>query len=95
MPKPICVKCQVEFKIEETGINIVEMFQKNKEIYKIWSADKWKCPLCYVEIVYGFGAMPLIQNGDDTKAYLQELINKHATIIFDYEQESTKMKSEE
>lgn len=95
MPNPICVKCQVEFKVEENGINIVEMFQKNKEVYKIWSADKWKCPLCGIEIVYGFGAMPLIENGEDTKAYLQELINKHATIIFDYEQSNTKMRSEE
>jgi hypothetical protein len=95
MPKPICVKCKVEFKIEKTGVNIVEMFQNNKEIYKIWSADKWKCPLCDIEIVYGFGVMPLIQNGEDTKAYLQELINNHATIIFDYECPNTKMKFEE
>lgn len=95
MPKPICVKCQVEFKVEENGINVVEMFQKNKEIYKIWSADKWKCPPCDIEIVYGFGVLPLIQNGEDTKTYLQELINNHATIIFDYECPSTKLKSEE
>ena len=94
MPKPICIKCEVEFKIEENDINVVEMFQKNKEIYKIWSADKLKCPLCGIEIVYGFGAAPLIQNGEDTKAYLKELINNHATIIFDYEHPSTKMKFE-
>lgn len=94
MPNPICVKCQVEFKVEENGVNVVEMFQKNKEIYKIWAADKWKCPLCNIEIVYGFSAVPQ-ENGEDTKAYLQELINNRATIIFDYEHPSTKLKSEE
>lgn len=95
MPKPICVKCEVEFKVEENGVNVVEMFQKNKEIYKIWSADKWKCPLCGIEIVYGFGISPLIENGEDTKTYLQELKNNNAEIIFNYEYPSTKMKSEE
>ena len=94
MPKPICVKCEVEFKVEENGINVVEMFQKNKEIYRIWSADKWKCPLCDTEIVFGFGVTPLVQNGEDTNAYLQGLIDNHATIIFNYEQQSTKMKFE-
>lgn len=58
MKKPICVKCQVEFRMDVAGVIVKEMFQQNTEIYKIWRADLWKCPSCGDTIIFGFAEKP-------------------------------------
>lgn len=86
MPKLVCVKCQVELKPEHNGVKVVELFQKNEAIYKIWNADKWKCPKCKFEVVAGFGAQPLMEHYEgDIKAFLEELRVKGDEIIYDKE----------
>jgi hypothetical protein len=55
MPKQVCVECETSLKIEQNGVIVVEMFNEDRSIYRLWSADMWKCPLCGVEIVTGFG----------------------------------------
>lgn len=55
MPKMVCVKCEVPFIVEKNGITVAEMFLNNTKVYKLWRADKWKCPICLFEIISGFG----------------------------------------
>ena len=59
--KPVCVKCERELHMEKAGVLVRELFQKNTMIYKIWSADLWKCPECGLEIIpaSGFADKPL------------------------------------
>lgn len=86
MPKPVCVKCEVEFKLEHSGVVVVEMFQKDKDIYKIWQADLWKCPKCGTEIVYGFGDKPLMEHWQgDINHVLSVLKKKNKKIVNIYE----------
>ena len=66
MPKPICVMCQREYKCEKNGVRALEHFSEEDEaIYKIWSSDKWKCPSCGHEILYGFGLEPIAEHYQD------------------------------
>jgi len=86
VPKLVCVKCQVELKPEHNGVKVVELFQRNEAIYKIWDADKWRCPKCGIEIVAGFGAQPLMERFEgDTGAFVEELRKKGDEIVYDKE----------
>jgi len=85
--KPICVKCEVEFRMEKAGIYVKEMFRKNKEVYKLWSADLWECPRCGAQIVFGFGNNPLVHHADEEKmkAKLKELETGEQVVIHNLE----------
>ena len=86
MPKLVCIKCEVELKPEHNGVKVAELFQRNEAIYKVWTADKWKCPICGVEIVAVFGAQPLMEHYEgDINAFLEELRAKGDKIIYDKE----------
>jgi len=87
MSNPICVKCEVEFRPEKNGIYVQEMCHEDKETYKVWCADKWKCPICGAEIVVGFATNPLFGNwNEDCKERTEKLIASGAVIIRNYEQ---------
>jgi len=62
MPRLICVQCQHTLKPEKNGIIVVEMFQQNTAIYKLWEADVWRCPKCKNEVVAGFAKYPLMEH---------------------------------
>ena len=51
--RPVCVKCQCEMKPEKNGVQVIEIAVDRKP-YEIWDADKWKCPICGIEIMLGF-----------------------------------------
>ena len=55
--KPVCVKCGLEMKPETNGVGVLDIADFGP--YKIWDADKWKCPGCKYEIVTGFGREPI------------------------------------
>jgi len=40
-------------KPEENGIGVLDITDFGP--YKLWTADKWKCPLCLHEVIVGFG----------------------------------------
>lgn len=67
--KPVCVKCEREMNMEKAGVIVKELFQKNSMIYRIWSADLWKCPVCGVEIIpgHGFADKPLANHYEPVK----------------------------
>jgi len=86
MPKMVCVKCNVEFRPEKNGIIVAEMFQKNTAIYKLWSADLWKCPVCGVEVVAGFAMDPFAEHYEtDLKSIVSEAKAGGRTVIYDEE----------
>ena len=67
--KPVCVKCEMELSLEKTGVLVRELFQKDTMVYRIWSADLWKCPECGVEIIpgHGFADKPLASHYEPEK----------------------------
>lgn len=74
MLKPICVKCQLFFRPEKTGVCFVEAkrIERNGlpgvseprkwEPYKLWSGDLWKCRGCGVTIISGVGNRPISEH---------------------------------
>jgi len=76
--KPVCVKCEVELRPEKNGVKLVDLFQHNTQPYQVWDADLWKCPICGVEIIVGFGMQPLRGHWhDDFSEILEVLKNKY------------------
>jgi hypothetical protein len=71
--RPICVKCQRFFKPKKNGFNFTEAYpfggsepakpgssEPHKwKPYKIWAGDLYECQGCGVQIVSGFGALPI------------------------------------
>lgn len=78
MNKKICVECQLSYKAEEYGVLILELFQRDSEIYKIWFADLYRCPGCGREMIAGFSDKPLAVH------YQKELMKKALEIVEDY-----------
>jgi len=62
MPKIVCVDCGVDFRIEKTGANAVDMFQTPPVPYKITSCDAWKCPGCGKVVLAGFASYPTVEH---------------------------------
>ena len=58
--RPVCVKCQVEMRPEKNGIGVLDMADFGP--YKIWDADKWKCPKCAIEVIIGFGQQAIAEH---------------------------------
>jgi len=85
--KPICVECETEFRMEIAGIYVKEMYRDNKEVYKIHSADLWRCPKCGKQIVSGFGQKPLAQSFEEERMreLVAEIEEKGLTVIHNYE----------
>ena len=59
--RPVCVKCEVELYPEKNDIRVLDTMPGGSP-YKIWCADKWKCPICGIEIVTGFGLGPIAEH---------------------------------
>lgn len=86
MPKSVCVKCEVELKIARSGVKVLEMFQHNTSIYKVWDADLWECPHCGLGVVLGFAQYPLMEHYQgDIYAFVEKLKAAGNIIIYDKE----------
>ena len=85
MPKMVCVKCEVEFRPETNGVHIFEMMNNNTKIYKIWQADKWRCPECGVEVVAGFAQHPTREQFDDDIEFVSKKMLDDGNVIYDKE----------
>lgn len=53
--RPVCVKCRIDMRPEKNGVQFIED-DGNGSPYKLWAADKWKCPECGFQVLVGFGA---------------------------------------
>lgn len=63
--KPICAKCQLEFKVVQQGIAAVPMFMNPPKPYQIYAADLLECPLCHFQIAGQFANLPLAEHYQD------------------------------
>jgi hypothetical protein len=62
--RPVCVACQIEMRCEKNGVGIVEMIHVDggsAEPYRLWSADRWRCPGCGQQMVVGYGREPMAE----------------------------------
>ena len=50
----VCVECEREYRILETGAYVVRK-RSSGEPFEIWKADIWRCPSCGNEITTGYG----------------------------------------
>ena len=86
--KPVCVKCNKTLQCESINGRLVELFQNNEMIYKIWHCDIYKCPKCGMQICYGFGdrpAMTDIDGQDKCAEYIKTERALGKIIVYDYE----------
>ena len=51
---------------KEAGVLVKELFQRNKEIYRVWSADLMACPECGLQVVTRFAERPMADHLDST-----------------------------
>ena len=63
----ICTNCGRDFKCDTAGVLVKELFQGNKEIYQIWSADLLRCPGCGITVISRFADKPIAEHWDKEK----------------------------
>ena len=80
--KPVCVKCEIEFKPHDCGIYVAELFQKESKIYRLWMADIHKCPGCGIEIVTGYAAHATQHFEQDLEAKVEELKKRGTRVVY-------------
>lgn len=86
----ICVKCEIAMKPERVGVILVELYQSDKDIYKIWHADLKKCPGCGAQIVMGLGAEPVKTCQDQDRHEYLELKKKSGLPIIYWREKTCK-----
>ncbi len=57
----ICTDCGRDFKNIRSGVYVKELFQKNKEVYRVWTADYLACPECGDGVVARFAGNPIVR----------------------------------
>ena len=84
MRRPICAKCQIEFRVLKNGVWVIDMAWKPPKPCEIWRADLFECPICKAQIVGGFAQEPLAENYQDSFGYwLRKAIE--GTHVYNYE----------
>ncbi len=68
---PVCRKCEVELKPEKNGVWLEDLASFGS--YKLWQADLWKCPICGIEIVIGFGEKAKEHFEEDYKTQIESI----------------------
>jgi len=62
--KVLCTECGRDLKCLRVGVLVKELFQKNREVYRIWSADLLECPECDLKVVARFAEKPIADHFD-------------------------------
>ena len=63
----ICTDCSREYQNIRSGVVVKELFQKNKEVYRVWTADYLACPECGDGVVARFADKPNAEHWDKEK----------------------------
>jgi len=65
--RPICTKCQREYKVKKQGIvtELMGMFGGKLASHELYSSDLWECPMCGHQIVGGFGEEALARHFEE------------------------------
>ena len=62
--KVVCVECEEEMKTDKSGVVVSELGGDGKP-YKLWNADRLKCPSCGKQVITGFADRPMHQRPDE------------------------------
>ncbi len=74
----VCANCQIGLKVRETGVMVLEMFMKDKEIYRIWFADVYACPGCNSDVLVNPSTLAAAQHHEKEKmAQFDKIINEY------------------
>lgn len=71
MHRPVCVKCEIEYRCSRNGVEVVD-FNANGE-YAYWNADEFECPGCQTRIIVGFGDSPMARHFEE--GFKEEVAN--------------------
>ena len=63
MHRPVCTKCEVEFRCAKNGVEVLDHNELGP--YIISQADEFECPVCLHRIIVGFGN-PSARRSDGT-----------------------------
>ena len=63
----LCTDCGRDFKIDKAGVLVKELFQGDKEVYRIWAADLLRCPGCNIMVISRFADRPIAEHIDKDK----------------------------
>ena len=65
--RPICVKCQKEYKVEKQGVTteLMTTFSSKPASLELYDSDLWECPMCGHQIIGGFGQRPFAQHFEE------------------------------
>lgn len=58
----ICTDCGRDFKNMKSGVWVKELFRKNKEVYRVWTADRLGCPECGRVVIARFADKPIAEH---------------------------------
>lgn len=61
----MCIKCGLELMPDTNSVIVLELWDKNTKVYKIWEADLVKCPGCGIKMVKGFAMNPIAIHHDE------------------------------
>lgn len=65
MPKPVCVKCRLFYRMKRNSVFWMECKPLSDETwvpYKVWNSDLWECKGCGAEILSGHGMNPVSED---------------------------------
>jgi hypothetical protein len=57
----VCVECRVEMRCSKTGDRVQELDDRGGG-YKVWSCDRFQCPVCLREVLVNFGRAPIAEH---------------------------------
>ena len=63
----ICTDCGRELKNVRSGVLVKELFQKNKEVYRVWMTDLLGCLACGMQVVARFADNPIAEHWNKEK----------------------------
>ncbi len=78
----ICASCAREF-MNIRAVLVKELFQKNTEVYRIWSAEYLACPKCGDGVAARFADKPIAEHWDKEKMAAALLQCEKKTLGFD------------
>ena len=82
MRKPLCVKCQTQFRSIESGVTVVTMDGCNQP-YELIKADLLECPGCKTQVVACYANQPYSRHHDPD--FSKRLAQAKHHLVYDFE----------
>lgn len=78
--RPVCVICKTDMRCDRNGVNFVEHMCDGLP-YRIWQADRWRCPNCGVAMLIGFGRDAFSYHHDNNFRQVFDQVTSEADTI--------------